>query len=384
MGHLAKLLSEPAVAKIEPDTVADEPTVERATSDHGPGKYSQAEIDAGPIRTGAELLERYGHDPEALRLKDGFSVSNRELVDGRVVSTVRYELVERPPTADIESLISRVKSAAPRGDAGNSGPHWFVFQAGDQQIGKRSRDGSTEEIIEAYLESVERGVAEYQQLRRHGIAGVQISMPGDCLEGVVSQGGKNAWLTQEPITEQARIVRRLMLHTVEQFAPIADEVYLDVVGGNHDEANRQWNTYPGDNWATEMAIAVDDMLKMNPDAYGHVQVRVPDKWDGYMTVPVGDTIVTVIHGHQFRRSTNGMNWWKEQLFGGHVPQGAHLLQNGHFHEVAMERNSNRTRVQSPTFDCGSDWYRQLHGVGNTRGALVYLLRTGEVTRLSLV
>ena len=388
MGHLAKLLSEPTADKVEPEVVKDEVTeVSRVTSDHGPGKYSQAEIGAGPVRSGDELLERYGHDPEKVCLKGGFTVSHRELVDGRVVSTIRYELVERPDRTDVEVIVARVQKAKPVivSDMPEFSHPWFVFQAGDQQIGKRSRDGSTEQIVEGYLESVERGVEEYKRLQRlFNIPGIQISVPGDCLEGVVSQGGKNAWLTQETITEQFRIVRRLLFQTIEAFAPLADEVKVDVVNGNHDEAQRQWNTYPGDGWATEAAITVADALKLNPGAFEHVEVRVPDKWSGYMTVPVGDTLVTVIHGHQFGREVNGIKWWMEQAFNGQEPARASLVQNGHFHEVAIERKGGRTRVQSPTFDMGSDWYRELHGVGNTRGALTYLLQSGDVTRLSLV
>ncbi len=119
-------------------------------------------------------------------------------------------------------------------------------------------------------------------------------MPGDCVEGNQSQGGRNLWQTQETITEQTRILRRLMMHTVEAFAPLVDQVMLDTVNGNHDEAQRQQNTYPGDGWATEAATAVADALTLNPTSFGHVTVRVPEKWSGSMTVPVGDTVVTMV------------------------------------------------------------------------------------------
>lgn len=350
------------------------------------GQYTQArELHEQP-ESMRDLLETFGHDPDKFDIDGPVRVSHRELADGRTVSTYSYRLLDRPETLDLDELIKAAKRSKSKPPAKADGlvlPHWFVFQAGDLQIGKRSSEGSTDEIISLYVDSVARAIDEFKALKRHGVAGIQISLPGDCIEGVVSQGGKNVWLTQETITEQTRILRRLMLLTVDAFAPLADQVFLDAVGGNHDEAQRGWNTYPGDNWATECAIAVGDALKMNEPAYGHVEVRVPDKWSGHMTVPVGDTEVTIVHGHQWRPG-KGMHWWQEQTFGGHDPGRAKLLQNGHWHEMALERNGDRTRVQSPTFDCGSDWYRELHGVGNTRGGLSYLLRSGEVSRLSLV
>lgn len=371
MGELARLLSQPTADEPESSTIFD-----------AEGNFTQARVLDKQPESPRELLEVFGHDPDVFAIDGSISVAHRELVDGRLVSTYRYKLVERRQALDIDELVSVARSAKPHRLVGSGGPFWFVFQAGDLQLGKRSRDGSTAEIVETYFQSVARAVEEFKYLEGYGIDGIQLSFPGDCIEGVVSQGGKNVWLTQETITEQTRIFRRLLLHVVEVFAPLTDRLYLDVVGGNHDEASRQWNTYPGDNWATEAAIAVDDALKMNAAAYSHVTVRVPDKWSGYMTVPVGDSMVTVVHGHQFGRQTNAMKWWQEQVFGGQNPKHAQILQNGHFHEQSMERVGDRTRVQSSTLDCGSDWYREAHGASGSRGVLTYLLRAGEVSRLS--
>lgn len=372
MGQLAELLNEPTAQEVESTTSFD-----------AEGNYTQSLVLDYQPATPDELLELFGHSPEKFAIDGVVAISHRELADGRVVSTYRYRLRERPQPVDIDSLVSLAKKAKKHRENTVPGPFWFVYQAGDLQIGKRSRDGSTAEIVEFYLDSVERAVEEFRALKRLGVAGVQLCFPGDCIEGVVSQGGRNAWLTQETVTEQTRIFRRLLMHTVEAFAPLADEVFLDVVNGNHDQAQRQWNTYPGDGWATECAIALDDALKMNPAAFGHVKVRVPDKWSGHMTVPVGDSVVTVAHGHQWRPS-QGMKWWSEQALNRQNPCSAQVLQHGHFHSFEVETTRDRCRISCPTFDCGSDWYRETHGGDSKRGALVYLLRAGEMSRLSVV
>lgn len=296
--------------------------------------------------------------------------------------TLRVEPINVEVSTGLEALIANARKV-PTIDPGLLGsPYWYVFQAGDLQLGKRSRDGSTEQIVERFVQSLEAARKQFTAWSGLGIAGVQISMPGDCLEGVVSQGGRNSWLTQETIAEQFRLLRRLMLEAVDMFRA-APEVKLDVVNGNHDQANRQWNTKPGDGWATEAAIAVRDAMRLNAEAYGHVEVRVPESWSGHMTVPVGDSVVTIIHGHQFAKG-KGLDWLAKQAVHNQPPGACQVMQHGHTHTWTVEGHATKTIVQSPTFDLGSDWYREKHGAESRRGAVTYLLRAGEVSRMGVV
>lgn len=352
-------------------------------------------LQTGPLKQPpndhAELLTQFGYDPHTVRIVGHPRVSKWEQ-RARIRGTADYEtswlsafkftiasVDNVQPATDLDAIVRKAKRAPKPG----TGPHWLVFQAGDLQIGKRSRDGSTEQIVERFLQSVDATVAEFKSLKRLGIEGIQISMPGDCVEGNQSQQGRNLWQTQETITEQVRILRRLMMHTVEAFAPLVDQVTLDTVNGNHDEAQRQQNTYAGDGWATEAATAVSDALTLNPGSFSHVKVRVPEKWSGSMTVPVGDTVVTMVHGHQWRPG-QAFKWWSDQALH-HQPAGAaHILQHGHFHSWQVETTEHRTRIQSSTFDCGSDWFRNVRGATSRRGALVYLLDAGRVSRMSVL
>lgn len=329
------------------------------------------------------ILTQFGYDPKQVQIVGNPRVSRWQRWDGEWLCAYRFHLAPagvRMEASELEQLIKAV--GARRKDKIVPDGHWMVFQAGDLQLGKRSRDGSTAEIVERYVQSVDAAKQELRALKRLGVGGVQISMPGDCIEGNQSQSGRNAWLTQQTITEQTRILRRLMLYTIDELAG-CPHLYVDVVNGNHDQADRRQNYYPGDGWATECAISVADAIKLNPAAYSHVEVRVPEKWSGCMTVPVGDTVVTVVHGHQWRPN-KAWDWWAKQAVHNQPPGAAQVLQNGHYHEWAIESSEHKVRVQSSTFDCGSDWYRDKHGVTAKRGGLVYLLRGGEVSRMSLV
>lgn len=373
MGKLADMLNQP-----------EGKPVTRTTTFTGQNNYTQAEVMVSQPSTPRELLEYFDHDPDAFCLNGPARVTHRELVDGRVLSSYGYSLLATPQPLDIDDLAQRVKKARKHAEKSITGDAWFVYQAGDLQIGKRSRDGSTKEIVTFFMESVDRAVAEFKILsRHHAIAGIQISFPGDCIEGNVSQNGKNFWLTEQTVPEQTRIFRRLMLHAVEKFAPLSSKVIVTVVNGNHDQAQRDMNTYPGDGWATECAIQLADALKMNPAAYAHVDVVVPNKWDGHLTLELGSSVVTVVHGHQWGRN-QGMRWWSDQTFNKQQPSFSGVLQHGHIHTYELETTRDRTRISGPTFDCGSDWFRETRGGDSKRGGLVYLLASNEVSRLSLV
>ncbi|WP_144971956.1 hypothetical protein [Mycobacteroides abscessus] len=329
-----------------------------------------------------DLLKQFGYDPDAVQIVGSVRTSRwQQREDGEWLVAYRFNIAPRQviSTLDLEALVKKAKNHKPVGAKG----HWLVFQAADLQLGKRSRDGSTEQIVENYLDSLQRSIEQYRGLKRYGIEGIQISMPGDCIEGNVSQSGRNLWLTQETITEQTRILRRLMVATVDAFRPLVDQVYLDVVNGNHDQSQRQQNTYPGDGWATECAIAVHDALQLNPAAYGHVSVRTPDRWSNSMTVPVGSSVVTVTHGDAWRRG-KGMQWWSGQTFTCQPAGAAQVLQHGHWHGLDIEKDGDRTRICCPPLDCGSDWYRNLSGSESSPGALFYLLDRGQFSHLSVV
>ena len=375
---------------------ADEPEYRPRTEfDHAEGGY----IQTGPLPSTPTdydaILREFGYDPAEVCIVGHPKVS-RWQQRARIRGTAEYETTwlcayrfqiapraQAGDIADLEAIISRAKKSPKTG----TGPHTFVFQASDIQCGKRAAAGGVAETAQRYLEAVANAVEEFKRLKRLGIEAIQISMPGDLLEGSTSQKGRNlGYLTEIDVPEQTRVLRRLMMATVEAFAPLVDVIYLDVIGGNHDDADRQLNSWPGNNWATETASVIADALTLNPAAYRHVTVRVPDKWQGHMTVPVGidnPTVVTIAHGHQWRRG-KGMDWWAGQAHNRQPAGASQILQCGHYHEWSVESTATKTLIQSPTFDCGSDWYTEKTGATSRRGGLVYLLDAGDVSRMTVV
>ena len=389
---------EDKLAQLAAYQAADEPDYEPPRTEWD---GTRGFIQTGPMPVCSsvahdEILRQFGYDPSEVGIVGNPRISRwqqrsavRDPETGRRtgefetswLQAYKFSIAVRVggPCPDIGELVAAVKAKP----APATGDHWFVFQAGDLQLGKKSQTGSTAEIVERYLESVVGAKREFKALKSQGIAGIQLSFPGDCLEGVVSQSARNLVLTEGGITEQVRIFRRLLFETIKTFAPLAPEVIVTVVNGNHDQANRAQNYWPGDGWATEAAIAVADQLEMNEKAFGHVRVMVPDKWRGALSTMIGDTQVTVVHGHQWRHR-KAMEWLANQAVNRHPTGGAQVLQHGHWHAWGVETNREVTVMCSPTFECASDYLIDTKGSTAQRGAAVYLMKSGEISRLSII
>lgn len=328
-----------------------------------------------------EILELFGYSPDEVRIVGNPRVSRWQVYGGEWLSAYRFHLepVHDSRVEDLVNLIKRHKAHKAVG----AGSSVFNFQAGDLQLGKVDAGGS-EGIVDRFLESVDAAKAKLKILRKFGSVGtVNLMFPGDCIEGNQSQNGRNMWRTDMTITEQVRVFRRLLMHTVSEFAPLTDELLVRVVNGNHDEVQRFQATRPDDGHATEAAIAVSDAIGLNSDAYGHVTVEVPPLDQGYMTVAAGDTIFTITHGHQWRRN-GAMQWWSGHAFNGGNPGAAHVLAHGHWHAWEVETTGNRTRVCGATFEGASKWFEENTGGTARKGGLVYTTSAGEVSDLSLV
>lgn len=372
------------------DDLLNQPTAVEAehrprTEFDGVSGYVQTGALAEPPASYKELLEQFGYNPEEVQIVGHPRVSRWQVHGGEWLSAYRFHIAPKISGAGIEELLGSIRDREPHQPTGVAGGGVFVYQAGDLQFGKVDGDG-VQGTIDRYFRSVDRAVAELKnRQQRDSIGAVHLAFVGDCIEnGGVSQGGKLAWRQSLTVTEQVRLWRRTLLETVKAFAPLADDVAVSVIGGNHDDATRSpVQTRADDNWATEGAIAVADALAENPAAYGHVRVQVPPKDQGYMTVRVGASVFTLLHGHQFRKG-KAADWWASQAYHHGNPASADFLLHGHWHELGIAQSAARTIICSPTFDGGSAWYRDKTGAEARQGALVYTTRGPDFENLSLM
>jgi hypothetical protein len=291
----------------------------------------------------------------------------------------RLNLRHRRPGPSIDELVKRVKRAKPPA-LKPAGQAAFLVALGDLQLGKMDGDGAAG-TIDRTLAGLATAAARYKQQRKAlSLGPIHLAWLGDCSEGFVSQGGDNAWRTTLTQTEQQRLVRRLMLHAVETFAPLTDTFTQVAVPGNHDQAVRfggKGITRYDDSQDVESMHAVTDALTLNPDAYSHVKTYTPARDELTVTVDVAGTIVTHAHGHMWRPGKH-FDWWSAQAFGDLPPGEADVLLSAHGHHLVIEQRGHRTFIMTPALESESTWWRHRTGQTGNPGILTLATRDGRV------
>ena len=287
---------------------------------------------------------------------------------------------------DIDELLAGIGKKRPAVREPVQGGWAYVHAIADWQIGKTAYGLGTEESVQRILDALDASVKRVKaEHKRHGVNTIVIAGLGDLCEGVVSQKGAVALSSDLGLTEQLRVVRRLLLEHVKAFAPLAERVVLASVPGNHDEPHRLLGGRPraDDSFAVDAAVQVGDALNL-AGGYDHVEVVLPDVDDLTVTVEAEGTIIGMAHGHQYR-SGKAHEWWAKQSHARHRIGQAHLLLSGHYHHLRAHEEAGRLWLQAPTTDPGSPWWDQQNGGEAGNGQVVtFLTKEGKWTGLELV
>lgn len=339
---------------------------------------------AGDEPDHAELLAEFELDPAKWRIT-GLRRSKWQRWDEQWLESFRATFVPSSGSVyvDPQELLDIVAKWKPSNAVSKPvkpsvSPVAYVVVLADTQVGKIDGDGS-EGIIKNVLHKTDLAVARLKELRKAGreIDTIYLPQLGDCIEGMNSQGGKHIWRTDLDLTAQIRVYRRLLLHMVKTFAPLADKVIVPCVPGNHDEAVRVGNsmatTYT-DSFALDAASAVADALADHPD-FKHVSFVFP-KYDTLsITLDMAGTVVGLIHGHQCRGKA--VEWWKNMAHGQQDIGEATLLLSGHYHHLRIEQSGRKTWMQAPALDGGSQWFENSSGQAAPAGMLTLTVGQGR-------
>ena len=346
---------------------------------------------AGDEPDHAELLAEFELDPAKWRIT-GLRRSKWQRWDGEWLESFRATFVPNSgsnlvPIDDLLDIVSKWKSVKRDSSpvkASVSNVAYVVVLA-DTQVGKIDGGGS-EQIIKNVLHKTDLAVARLKELRKAGrqIGTVYLPTLGDCIEGMNSQGGKHIWRTDLDLTSQIRVYRRLLLHMVKTFAPLADRVIVPCVPGNHDEAVRVGNsmatTYT-DSFALDAASAVADALADHPN-FKHVSFVFPVYDTLTVTLDMAGTVVGLAHGHQCRGKA--VDWWKNMAHGQQDIGEATLLLTGHYHHLKIEQSGRKTWMQSPALDGGSTWFENSSGQAAPAGMLTLTVGEGKWDDLKIL
>lgn len=332
-----------------------------------------AEFDLDPAKWRVTNLRRsrwQRHDGEWLESYRGtFAPLSRALSDDDVAAIIKE--------------IKRTKAHNPVGEGDES----FVVLFADMQIGKPDGDGTggTVKRVVAKTDAA-AGLLKSYLKQKIAIGSVYLPQMGDCIEGFNSQGGRLQWRNELTLTQMVRVYRRLLMYMVKTFAPLTDRLVVPIVPGNHDEAVRvgdKMGTRYDDSWAIEAAVAVQDALAENLDAYGHVHFVFPAEDELTITLDISGTVCGFAHGHQFGRDP--LKWWAGQAHGREPIGDADILFGAHLHHFhAQHTGGSKTFMRCPALDGGSTWFRHRTGENSPAGLLTLTINESGWNRLVLL
>ena len=328
-------------------------------------------------------LRSKGEDP-ALWEVTGFRSGEWSMANGEMGVSNRYTFrriagveAERPP---LDDLIAEVKKHRPV-KVRPQGDHGYLVLLGDMQFGKIDGDG-VEGTLRRTIDCLNKAADSLMwQRQRFDIGHVHIAWLGDHIEGFISQDGANLWRTPLTLNEQIRLTRRVMLHALSTFAPLAERVSMAAVPGNHGEAirvNGKGTTRYDDSHDTESLIAVADGAALNPEAFGHVEFYVPETDELTVVLDVAGSVVAHAHGHKWRPGKH-FEWWRGQAFNkDSAMHQADVLVAGHLHHEFVDTDGSRTFIQPPAMESESTWWRHSTGTGGAPGLIVAVTKDGSV------
>lgn len=332
----------------------------------------------------ADLLAVWDLDPQEYEVVEPvqYRAWDAGMGEGNVQRLYYYRATirrRRHSTAAVEDALAALGKRKPKTPpASPADVVAYVVLCGDLQLGKPDGDG-TAGTIQRFHDTTDMAVARLKELRRLGRPVGTIYLPwlGDCVEGLVSQGGAlaAAGRLDLTITEQVRVLRRLMLHQVQTFAPLAERIVVPVVPGNHDEAQRVGKVVRryDDSWAVEGAAAVADALRIAP-GYDHVAFVFPERDALTITLDIAGTPVGLAHGHQFGRDP--IKWWAGQAHGMQPIGSATLLLAAHLHHLRVEQTGAKSFIQIPALDGGSTWWKHKTGQDAPAGMVTMTVGAG--------
>ena len=328
-------------------------------------------------------LAEVRHDPRAwVRHAQGEKATTEPVTRRRYVIEPA-----RPASVDVDELVASIGKKRPKPPVQTTAvqPWAFVHCVADWQVGKVAYGQGTEQTIQRILDGLDASVARIKrEAKRRPIRTIVLASLGDLCEGVASQNGGVLLASDLGVTEQLRVVRRLLLEHVKAFAPLAERVLVPTAPGNHDEPHRVLGMKPKavDSFAIEASMQVADALDL-AGGYEHVRFFTPEVDDLTVTIEAEGTIIGCAHGHQFRGPDKAHDWWAKMGHARHRIGQAHILLSGHFHHLRVTDDSSRVAITAPTTDPGSPWFDQRSGGGPRHGVLTFLTRDGQWTGLEI-
>lgn len=331
-----------------------------------------------------DLIRAQGDDPASVTIT-AKEVKTWEVGDGKVRTSLRvsYKPSSGPSEEplDIASLFARTEAAKPSKAPVGREDRALVVVWADSQTGKVDRNGGTTELMARIKEKQER-LREFSATVNAGSAFFLDA--GDGVEGFENTG-QQAHTNDLSLMEQVDLEATFEQETVILLSELHRRVEVTGIPSNHCAWRNGKNQLgkPSDDWGIFIKKQMKKALALNPDAFGHVNVTLPNIWEEFMTVDVMGHGVGLVHGHQVNQPEKMRDWWGKQLQGGNL-WDAEILVHGHFHHLRIEQDGRHPKTKNqkyvigaPALDNGSAWVGNSSGTDSDPGLLAFVVEKGK-------
>lgn len=315
------------------------------------------------------VLEHFGLDPAVYMIDGPVRHSAWDVPNHGTQRSYRARVVMRPEREfDVEDILESIYGEFEPIDRSDV-PYWRNVVISDQHIGKSEEDGGgTETLIERWKQGVGISLGGGRTWE-----GVNIILPGDILEGYVSQNGKGIGSCDLTLTEQIRVANHLVSWTIQEALDCAPLINVVVCGGNHGESTRQAQVSMTDNYDIQVVNNVQQAMEL-AGLSDRVNFYYPAPNTGDVTWTAGDTTFTVVHGHKFSGgAVNGAEkWFAGQITNDRPAKDSHIMIFGHFHGYrSWSYTANRWIMSAPALETQSTWFANQTGATSKPGVLCF-------------
>ena len=330
-----------------------------------------------------EFLIDAGLDPKDIEVIPPLRTSRwQQQKDGELVWLTSYRFTFRKRHSEIDlplAVAASKKKAKPKPLSANSEKAVVVLWS-DLQVGKVDIHGGLDSLIERVTETRLRLIQFIKKEKPSRVVFVDL---GDTVENFTNKADQQQlYLNQASIMEQVDLATTMAYEAIRDVAALVPSVIYASVGSNHCQwrIGKQAVGKSTDDWGVFIGRQLARLAEATETK--NLTFVEPNEWDESLAVDVfGDEyhVLGIVHGHQVRRPTDLVRWWRGQSFGQQPVAAATILCHGHFHHLSVEETGmtqygqSRFRIGAPTLDNGSSWFRNISGEQATPGLAIFTL-----------
>ena len=342
-------------------------------------------VQAGttPPNDWAVILRELGLDPDLWRVDESQPVQVRTWDSGEQ-RCFYYKATVIPArsdafSGDLEALVGAVqrrRGKSPQKPSQSvSGDLALVVCLADWQAGKADHDG-VEALLERLFALKDAVPARLKTLKKAGkpVSHLYVIGMGDMVEGCDGHYATQQFQAALDRRQQVRLVRRMLVELLSEWAKQVPTVVVGAVPGNHGENRKNGKAFTTFEDNDDLATFEQAQEVLTAAGFDNISWVIPDG-DMTITLDVAGTVVGFAHGHQMNGAgiplAKARRWWQGKQSARHPIGDADVIVYGHYHHFQALQDGPRTIFGCPSNDGGSRWFEEQGGPATACGTLSF-------------